>query len=360
MELLYAAAGEPKLWPEFLTAISRRFAAPGVGFIFHCPSKKQYEVNVNVGLPPESIRPYAEQFGAKDPWEPAARRLPEGRAELGSILCPPAIFRKSDFYNEFLRKFRPFIWQCCVVVENRQGILGTLSCLREPGQRDFSQRHLGFLIKLSRHLRQALVIHRRIQDCQQMALAARDVSERLDAGLILATGDGAVRYASPAAEELLQAGRFLTVQSGKLICKDRSQTESLQQLLRTANNRTLDSAVGGTMRLHDRSRSLYITVLPHTGEPNLLWPPCVAVVLTDWASLPKSRERSLKELFGLTQAETRIAMLLLQGYETSEIAERIGNTAGTVRYQLKQIYAKTGVSGQNKIVRVLSQLPGLN
>jgi DNA-binding CsgD family transcriptional regulator len=50
--------------------------------------------------------------------------------------------------------------------------------------------------------------------------------------------------------------------------------------------------------------------------------------------------------WGLTPAETDVAMLALKGLDVAEIAGLRGAAQGTVRAQLTRIYAKAGVSGR--------------
>lgn len=50
--------------------------------------------------------------------------------------------------------------------------------------------------------------------------------------------------------------------------------------------------------------------------------------------------------WGLTPAETDVAMLALKGLDVADIATLRGAAQGTVRAQLTRIYAKAGVSGR--------------
>lgn len=56
--------------------------------------------------------------------------------------------------------------------------------------------------------------------------------------------------------------------------------------------------------------------------------------------------------YGLTPAEARLAEAIVGGDRLSEAAERFGVTLGTVRIQLKAIFAKTGARSQADLVRL--------
>ncbi|OCC23955.1 LuxR family transcriptional regulator [Croceicoccus estronivorus] len=54
--------------------------------------------------------------------------------------------------------------------------------------------------------------------------------------------------------------------------------------------------------------------------------------------------------WGLTDAESDVALFALKGCDVAEIARLRGAAAGTVRAQLSRIYAKAGVTGQAGLV----------
>jgi DNA-binding CsgD family transcriptional regulator len=58
------------------------------------------------------------------------------------------------------------------------------------------------------------------------------------------------------------------------------------------------------------------------------------------------------EAWGLTPAESDVALLALKGFDIAEIAELRGAAAGTVRAQLSRVYEKAGVSGRPQLLAV--------
>lgn len=69
-----------------------------------------------------------------------------------------------------------------------------------------------------------------------------------------------------------------------------------------------------------------------------------------------SDPRLLKKLFGFTPAESRLAILLINGRSVIESAEEIGIRISTVREQLSAIFSKTGTSRQPELISMLSKL----
>ena len=64
----------------------------------------------------------------------------------------------------------------------------------------------------------------------------------------------------------------------------------------------------------------------------------------------------LNTLFGLTQAEARLAVYILQGESPAEIAHRNGTSIATVRSQLASVFAKTQTSRQAELVSLLARV----
>jgi DNA-binding CsgD family transcriptional regulator len=65
----------------------------------------------------------------------------------------------------------------------------------------------------------------------------------------------------------------------------------------------------------------------------------------------------LRELYGLTPAESALATLLAEGKTLQEAAGLRGVTHQTARSQLKSIFSKTATRRQSELLRLLLSLP---
>jgi DNA-binding CsgD family transcriptional regulator len=65
----------------------------------------------------------------------------------------------------------------------------------------------------------------------------------------------------------------------------------------------------------------------------------------------------LMQMFGLTQAEARLAHALVQGSTVDEYAEAQGLAMPTVRSQVRAVLDKTRTARQQDLVRLLSAIP---
>jgi DNA-binding CsgD family transcriptional regulator len=63
------------------------------------------------------------------------------------------------------------------------------------------------------------------------------------------------------------------------------------------------------------------------------------------------------ECFGLSPAESRVAVALARGYTIKEIAQRHRTSVNTVRTQVKNVLDKTRADRQVELVRLVAGIP---
>ncbi|WP_252716870.1 helix-turn-helix transcriptional regulator [Herbaspirillum sp. B65] len=86
-------------------------------------------------------------------------------------------------------------------------------------------------------------------------------------------------------------------------------------------------------------------------ESSVSGAPLVLISLSGERSVRMVPAEALVALFGLTAAEARLASAFVSGVTLEEYAQRRGVGLGTVRFQMKQVLAKTGTNRQADLVR---------
>jgi DNA-binding CsgD family transcriptional regulator len=134
--------------------------------------------------------------------------------------------------------------------------------------------------------------------------------------------------------------------------------EIIAKAISTGMSKSLES--GGAMLISRADlRSLQVLAAPFVSN-NLGPKGAVAIVfISDPEQKPTLRSNALRELYGLTQAETRLALSLLDGRSLIKTADSIGVAHETVRSQVKSVLHKTGTRRQGELTRLLSSLPGV-
>ena len=85
----------------------------------------------------------------------------------------------------------------------------------------------------------------------------------------------------------------------------------------------------------------------------------MVVCITDLEAGVNLPEQRLRDLFGLSPAETRVALALFEGLDPRHAAERLGVSFYTVRGHLVRIFDKTGTHGQADLARLMMRTIGL-
>ena len=112
---------------------------------------------------------------------------------------------------------------------------------------------------------------------------------------------------------------------------------------------------GGGVAVRDSRRPLTVTVAPLIGEDPLLPHdgPLQLVFVVDPEARRASPEAWLREAYGLTGAEARLAVALANGASLDDVADATSTAIGTLRTHLKHVLAKTGTRRQSELVRLV-------
>lgn len=71
----------------------------------------------------------------------------------------------------------------------------------------------------------------------------------------------------------------------------------------------------------------------------------------------ESLNDTLKNLYGLTPAEVKLTLQLVNGFTLKKASEQLGITISTARCQLREIFSKTGTDRQSELIRRLLMGP---
>jgi DNA-binding CsgD family transcriptional regulator len=162
-----------------------------------------------------------------------------------------------------------------------------------------------------------------------------------------------------AAAQFLQDGSFLRCSSGQLLAANQSQNIRLRSQIERATTPQMspEGARTCTCKLSNEAdtRQAVVLILPmgeaHFGEDGGL----AVLVATEYQDRAVQISAGiLSELFGLTEAEERIASMVACGHTPRQICEGLGVSMPTVRTHLSRIYQKTDTGNQASLARLLS------
>jgi DNA-binding CsgD family transcriptional regulator len=177
----------------------------------------------------------------------------------------------------------------------------------------------------------------------QGAGLTRGALDAVAAPALLVDGYRRVIEMTPTAERVLSSTSRLNVRARTIVASTRPQTAEIEAALASVLQRKRTEAAVVLRGGGEPPVSLAIQALPQT-EWQLGFRPCAIVVLKGLVDEPGDLRQALRVEFGLTSSEAEIALSLAACMPRAQIADLRGTSLGTVRQQIKSIFAKLGVS----------------
>src|SRR5262245_14417513 len=183
-----------------------------------------------------------------------------------------------------------------------------------------------------------------------------DAFERVGWGALLIGAEG--RLITLNREARRHVGSEILIAQGRVAAKHRAANAELtDRIAAVLSGNGLSATRGGVMLTRPAGlpvMAYVITVAEDEGgfpqEARAL------IVLIDCDKQSEPSEEILREGFGLTPAETRVAIAFARGLELYEIASQQARSIETVRKSFKAILAKTNTTRQAELARLLARL----
>ena len=355
---LYDAALDDALWAGTATRIAETFGSTSTVLKLHGQGARVNLLECTGNLiVSEREQAWADDWHRRDLW--VERSLAHGMSQI--ITDEDLVTReeqaRSGFYQEWLRHLdiHHMLGAVFPAAEGAVGVLG-VHRPREAGAYGALERRQAAL--LLPHLQRALRLGQRFAAAAQHYAAAAQALDRLDTGVLVVDGAGAVLHASRMAERLLRENAELAVVQGRLAVRQPALHEKLSSLMRgacdTARGQVAEPGAALLVPRADRTPlTLEVAPLRPSGSVFGAQPPAALVFIKD-PEAPIAVAR-LRDLFGLTRAEGAVAAALGRGSALDEIADDLGVGPATVRSHLKRILAKTGTHRQAEAAALLAR-----
>jgi DNA-binding CsgD family transcriptional regulator/PAS domain-containing protein len=362
VDRIYEAAIDRSLWPGVLREYAGLVDAVGVALIVQHQESGEGD-GVFLGVDPDVKPLYFSTFRQRNVLR--ARNDPEHlknyrpRVVTDRDVIPRDDFLASDYYNEFLRRFD--VHSVLMLGLDVQGLtISTINLTRPVNRDEFDGPELRLSSVLQPHLIRSFKLARRLADEEREHEGRAALLESSSYGVLVLAADGSVRHANPVADAMLSRRDGLEIKRGRLATSAPDTTRVLQDLVSAAASGDPDVRTGSTLTIARPATGLplVVTITPvrsHDAAP-FLGQPSVLVCISDPLAKASISERVLREAFGLTRAEARVAHLLADGRDLRQAAADLGLSFFTVRAHLARIFDKTGASRQAELVRMLTRM----
>ncbi|MDE0391591.1 MAG: helix-turn-helix domain-containing protein [Rhodospirillales bacterium] len=309
----------------------------------------------------EIERRYFDDYYRQDECLPRLRALPDCRLTHISDLYTAEEKTSSAVYNEILPQ-SDMQNSLRVRMDGPKGSRIVWS-FGDPTEGDvWSFDQTDTIERLLPHLRQFVRIRQVLADMDGLKASLAALLDRGATGVIQLDRRGRIVAMNDRALHMLKSQEGLFDQGGFLCAHAAADNEKLQELLSRALPRFGGRGAGGSMVVNGRPALpravLHVTpVGPLRGEvPS--WNVAALVLAVDpYGRLPVD-PALVEAALGLTPAEGRVAALLAEGKTVREIAAATGRSEHTIRWHIRQIFEKQGLTRIGQLVPLVRSLAG--
>jgi DNA-binding CsgD family transcriptional regulator len=359
---IYATVDGATPWQAALRDLSRFADARGAMLTLEKPGSPVVDSH-QYGFDADWIEAYGRDWAARSPY--LSRLYEAERARNGRFLASEELLSyrdwiRTEMFNESGR-YQDVHHGAAAFVDDADGFKVRLSFVRDASAGAFASDDVRILDSLVPHLRQALRLGHAFSDPLRERLRSLDAQQIpalvIDRALTL-------RGCNDEARALLEAGTALGLRDGHLDVAGEGRAQRLADCVREActdrhgqrqlclDDGPLDAPLLSLLvtRAPGRACALQAARRGDDGQQLAL----VTVIRRDRPrNLPG---RLLRELFDLTPAESRLAQWIASGYSPDQAAGALEVRISTVRWHLKRVFAKTGVSGQTELTALLQSV----
>jgi len=237
--------------------------------------------------------------------------------------------------------------------------------LRDATMPRFTQQDCARMEVLIPHLARALRLQRELDTLTLEHQAGFSALDSMAVGVVITDEDGRVSFTNAMAEQVLDRSDGLSVDHGLLQGVDEDGIDLVDHIRSAHAAPHADPRVANRALRLKRSggASPYLVVLSSvaTASSRPSWRASgersVVLFVRDPDHAQETRVELLRRLYGLTGSEARLTDLIGSGMPLKTGARALGLTEATARQYLKQVFRKTGVSGQPALVRKIMNLP---
>src|SRR3954469_7368809 len=362
-ELLYEAAAIPETWPKALAALADATSAVNAHLAVwnSRENKPDFLASAHPDRGWETL--YSTYYGAIAPY----RQLLESR-KVGEWIAiqhyfDQAFVQRNEHFNDFLLRIGGLYTVKGRVFETpSRDAYAIIGVLRSPKAGPLDGDEIACLTaSLNSHLRRAAALHHKLSAARPNGRLLEAAIDKLSLGILVVDRRGKVLAANRTAQNMLQTGDALIERNGVLRARHQDDNERLTHSL---------AGAAGSKRL---GASDCIRLSRQSGKPAYMATVAPLTEAVDLASMGGNRaaliminepeqkdapglHKALQQAFGLTPAEARTAALVGSGLAPQDVADQLGITVGTIRCELKNVFAKVGISRQSEFATVVARI----
>lgn len=282
---------------------------------------------------------------------------------VGLIISSGEIRQKRAFEASAL--YRRLLWPCDLrhfagaAVINVPKVHASMWMSRSEETGEFSPSDFIRFNALVPHAGRVMAVHHRLQVAEMQADLATGAFDRVAIGVVLLDVRGGPIFLNREAERIAALHDGFVLREHGLAAEKAADSKRLRKLISRVGQYAStvlpsEQVTGGAVRItRESGRSDYHVVvmpLPKRCQPSDGSGAVAVLFITDPEKSQNPVEFLFGDLYGLTDAESRLVCLLLEGRGLTAAAEELGLSRNTVHSQLAAVFQKTGTRRQGELL----------
>ena len=270
-------------------------------------------------------------------------------------------FHDTPMYRRLLRPCE-LRYLAGTAVLNTPKVYASLWMGRSEEAGESSPNNLQRFSELVPHYGRAMAVHHRLRVAEMRAELATGAFDRVSVGVVLLDVAGDPILANREAVRIALRRDGIVFRDRCLAAEHPADSKRLRELIRQVGQSASPSEPskfigGGAIRITRSSgQSDYHVVvmpLPKRCQPGDGSGAVAVLFITDPDKMQNPVDFLFSDLYGLTDAESRLVCELLDGCGLTVAAERLGLSRNTVHSQLASVFQKTGTRRQGELLSLL-------
>jgi DNA-binding CsgD family transcriptional regulator len=348
---LYEAVGREEAWSDIVKMLCQHLDANIGFFVFIGEGQYEQDFYATHNFSASCAKEYSDYWWQHNIWlstGTAKGLFLKGAVLIGTDHVSTAELHRTAFYRDFLVTMPAEHLLTATMFESSNAYETppmTLNFFRAPGAAPFSQADAAALRQLYPHIQRAFTLHWEWRSMREQLVTYHASLDSMDFGVMFINPARRVQHvnrtAKALAADILQAGL--------------PTAGSVAQLIDAAAKGEGGATVFGKSRMMLLTLPVSAPVRNTVGETRA----SVMLILVDPEKKPDAAADFVSNAFALSKAESRLIPLLLTGKTPAEMAQALALKLPTVRSQLSNVFAKTGTTRQQELIRLLGALPNL-
>ena len=308
----------------------------------------------------ELEREYLEDYYPLDERVPRFGQVPDSRLYHITDLFTEEELKNSLVYNDF----SPRMHARNSINLRLDGPGGLSFCwgINDPVDGSgWSSARLDSIRRLLPHIRQYMRVRQALGSAGALGASLTQMLDTTGAGIIQLDRHGRIVEMNDLARDLLRTGDGLFDARGFLFARAPQDNAKLQGVLNRALPPFRTQGVGGSTVVRRASAlplAVHVNPVDRQETDYGAWPVAALMLVVDPASRHRIDPAMAGAVLGLTKMESQVAVMLAEGRSVAQIAAAFGRKESTIRWHVKQMSSKLGLSRQVDLVRLVLSLPG--